>query len=96
MALVGRGSEGVGSGTRRRWQISPRGVGAVVLAGHGVTHLMGVALLWRLAEPGQLRSTDAHPAPGSVAGLEVTQACPVRVSRRASRTAYQEPTPRRL
>jgi hypothetical protein len=28
---------------------------------------MGVSLLWKLGEPGQLRYTDAVPAPGTVA-----------------------------
>lgn len=32
---------------------------------------MGVALLWHLAEPGSLRYADAHPIPGSAAGLVV-------------------------
>ena len=36
---------------------------------HGLIHLIGVALLWRLGQPGQLRYADAHPAPGSAAGL---------------------------
>jgi hypothetical protein len=41
---------------------------AAVIAAHGLIHLMGVALLWRLGQPGQLRYADAVPAPGSVAG----------------------------
>jgi hypothetical protein len=39
---------------------------AVVIAAHGLVHLMGVALLWKLGQPGQLRYADAVPAPGSV------------------------------
>jgi hypothetical protein len=37
----------------------------VVIAAHGLVHLMGVALLWRLGEPGQLRYADAVPTPGT-------------------------------
>lgn len=40
---------------------------AVVIAAHGLMHLMGVALLWRLGELGQLRYANAVPAPGSAA-----------------------------
>jgi hypothetical protein len=40
---------------------------AVVIAAHGLVHLMGVSLLWKLGEPGQLRYADAVPAPGTVA-----------------------------
>jgi hypothetical protein len=40
---------------------------AVVIAAHGLVHLMGVSLLWQLGEPGQLRYADAVPAPGTVA-----------------------------
>jgi hypothetical protein len=48
-----------------------RMVGAAVLAGHGLVHLMGVALLWRWGRPGGLRYEDVHPAAGSAAGLVV-------------------------
>ena len=41
---------------------------AVVIAAHGLVHLMGVALLWKLGEPGQLRYADADPTPGSATG----------------------------
>jgi hypothetical protein len=41
---------------------------AAVIAAHGVVHLMGVCLLSKLGEPGQLRYGDAVPAPGTVAG----------------------------
>ena len=40
---------------------------AVVIAAHGLVHLMGVSLLWKLGQPGQLRYADAVPAPGTVA-----------------------------
>jgi len=45
--------------------------GGVVLVGHGLVHLMGVALLWHLAEPGELHYADVHPAPGTLPGLLV-------------------------
>ena len=48
-----------------------RAIGALILAGHGLIHLMGVALFWRLSQPGDLRYTDTHPVPGSLAGLAV-------------------------
>ena len=44
---------------------------AVVVAAHGLVHLMGVALLWKLGQPGQLRYADAVPAPGTGAGYLV-------------------------
>lgn len=44
-----------------------RRASSVVLAGHGLIHLMGVALLWHLGQPGALRYADAHPDPGSPA-----------------------------
>ena len=34
---------------------------AVVIAAHGLIHLMGVALLWKLGQTGQLRYADAVP-----------------------------------
>ncbi len=42
---------------------------AIVLVVHGLVHLMGVALQWRVAEVGDLRYADAVPDPGSPAGL---------------------------
>ena len=45
--------------------------GAVVLAGHGLIHLIGVALLWRLGETAELSYADARPAPGSDWALAV-------------------------
>lgn len=44
---------------------------ALVLAAHGLIHLMGVALLWRIGEPGELRYTDVWPAAGSTPGFVV-------------------------
>src|SRR5690349_2690213 len=44
---------------------------AVVIAGHGLVHLMGVALLWKLGQPGQLRYADAVPAAGSTGAYVV-------------------------
>jgi hypothetical protein len=44
---------------------------AVVIAAHGLIHLMGVALLWKLGQPGQLRYANAVPEPGSVAAYAV-------------------------
>jgi len=41
---------------------------AVIIAAHGLVHLMGVSLLWKLGEPGRLRYADAVPAPGTAAG----------------------------
>lgn len=48
-----------------------RAAGGVILVGHGLVHLMGVALLWHLAEPGELHYADVHPAPGTIPGLLV-------------------------
>lgn len=48
-----------------------RRAGAALLLGHGLAHLIGVALLWNLGEPGWLRSVDLSPVPGSAAGLAV-------------------------
>ena len=44
---------------------------AVVIAAHGLIHLMGVALLWKLGQTGQLRYADAVPAPDTAAGYMV-------------------------
>jgi hypothetical protein len=41
---------------------------ATVIAAHGLIHLMGVVLLWKLGQPGQLRYVNSVPAPGSSAG----------------------------
>lgn len=48
---------------------------AVVIAAHGLIHLMGMALLWKLGEPGGLRYADAMLVPGSAAAV-------IRASRR--------------
>ncbi|MCW2678835.1 MAG: hypothetical protein JWM62_236 [Frankiales bacterium] len=42
-----------------------RRAGAAVLAGHALVHLMGVALLWRLGQPGALRYADVLPGAGA-------------------------------
>ncbi len=44
---------------------------AVVMAAHGLVHLMGVALLWKLGEPGGLHYSDVAPSPGTAAGYVV-------------------------
>ncbi len=44
---------------------------AAVLAGHGLIHLLGVALLWQWGQPGDLRYDDVSPAAGSLAGIIV-------------------------
>ena len=59
------------SGNHRGWARAAVTAAAVVIAAHGLVHLMGVALLWKLGEPGQLRYADAVPAPGSTAGYLV-------------------------
>ena len=48
-----------------------RAAGATVLAGHGLIHLLGVALLWRWGQPGELRYDDVSPAAGSLPGMIV-------------------------
>ncbi|WP_448617730.1 hypothetical protein [Geodermatophilus sp. URMC 65] len=50
---------------------SLRAVAALVLAGHGLIHLLGVALLWRWGQPGGLRYDDVSPAAGSLPGMIV-------------------------
>ncbi|MGY1821151.1 hypothetical protein [Geodermatophilus sp. SYSU D00079] len=52
-------------------QRSLRGAAALVLAGHGLIHLLGVALLWRWGQPGELRYDDVSPAPGPLPGMIV-------------------------
>jgi hypothetical protein len=46
-------------------------VGTVILVGHGLIHLMGVALLWGLGRPGALRYSDVRPAAESAWGVAV-------------------------
>jgi hypothetical protein len=53
---------------RRRLLLAPL---AIVLAAHGLVHLMGVSLLWRLGEPGELSYADAVPDPGTALGYLV-------------------------
>ncbi len=48
-----------------------RAAAATVLAGHGLIHLLGVALLWRWGQPGELRYDDVSPAAGSLPGMIV-------------------------
>lgn len=62
---------GTGSPTAGRSLRALRAVAAVVLVVHGLVHLMGVALLWRWAEPGELRYDDVHPEAGSTAAMVV-------------------------
>jgi hypothetical protein len=58
--------DGLQSG-HRAWARVAVIAAAVVIAAHGLVHLIGVSLLWQLGEPGQLRYADAVPAPGSAA-----------------------------
>ena len=51
-----------------KWAYAVVVAAAVFIAAHGLVHLMGVSLLWKLGEPGQLRYADAVPEPGTVAG----------------------------
>ena len=44
---------------------------AAVIAIHGLVHLMGVALLWRWGQPGELRYDDVRPDAGSTAATIV-------------------------
>lgn len=46
-------------------------VAAAVLTVHGLVHLVGVALLGRRAEPGELRHDDVRPEAGSTAAVGV-------------------------
>ncbi len=58
-----RGTTGQSGIALARW------AGGVILAVHGLIHLMGVALLWELGQPGELRYAEMSPVPGSVVGL---------------------------
>ncbi|SET60590.1 hypothetical protein SAMN04488546_2954 [Geodermatophilus poikilotrophus] len=40
-----------------------------MLALHGLIHLLGVALLWRWGQPGELGYEDVSPAAGSLPGM---------------------------
>ena len=63
---------GTGYSTAGRRSLRPlRALAAVVLVVHGFVHLMGVALLWRWGEPGELRYGDVRPEAGSTAAMVV-------------------------
>ena len=51
-----------------------RVLAAVVLVVHGLVHLMGVALLWRWGQPGELRYDDVRPEAGSTPAMVVGMA----------------------
>ena len=53
----------------RRSRKALRTLAASILVIHGLVHLMGVALLWRWAEPGELRYGDVRPEAGSTAAM---------------------------
>lgn len=42
-----------------------------VLVVHGLIHVIGFMLLWRIAQLGQLRYAGMHPTPGTAAGIAV-------------------------
>jgi hypothetical protein len=73
MQSLGGRISGAGQGTlvRRLWVRAAAVVAAVIIAGHGLAHLMGVALLWKLGQPGALRYADVVPAAGSTAAYLV-------------------------
>jgi len=48
-----------------------RPVAAVLMGLHGVVHLMGMQLLWKMGEPAQLTYADAVPTAGTTAGYAV-------------------------
>src|SRR3954449_4174570 len=48
-----------------------RAAAATVLGAHGLIHLLGVALLWRWGQPGELRYDDVWPTAGSLPGVIV-------------------------
>ncbi len=49
-----------------RWLRLPVGIALII---HGLIHLMGVALLLELAEPGDLTYAMARPEPGTMLGI---------------------------
>src|SRR5690606_2583961 len=49
-----------------RWLRLPLGIALII---HGLIHLMGVALLLELAEPGDLTYAMARPEPGTMLGI---------------------------
>jgi hypothetical protein len=50
------------------WERAVVPAAAIVMAAHGLVHLIGMILLWKLGQPGQLRYADAFPAPGTGPG----------------------------
>ena len=64
-------SRPAGYENHRGWARAAVVGGAVVIAAHGLVHLMGVALLWKLGEPGELDYAGAEPAPGTATGYLV-------------------------
>jgi hypothetical protein len=60
-----------GTPVRQPWVRAAAAVAAVIIAGHGLADLMGVALLWKLGQPGALRYADVVPAAGSTAAYLV-------------------------
>ncbi|WP_091445326.1 hypothetical protein [Geodermatophilus poikilotrophus] len=63
--MTDSGSLGARSGAHRLL----RAAAATVLALHGLIHLLGVALLWRWGQPGELGYEDVSPAAGSLPGM---------------------------
>ncbi len=63
----------VPTGGRRETTRSPtwRYAIAIVVVAHGLVHLMGVVLLWRLAQPAGLHYGQMRPVPGSTGGIIV-------------------------
>lgn len=48
-----------------------RPVAAVLMGLHGLVHLMGMQLLWKMGEPAQFTYADAVPSAGTTAGYAV-------------------------
>ena len=70
-ATVHRMTDSESPKVRTRGHRLLRAAAATVLAGHGLIHLLGVALLWRWGQPGELRYDDVSPAAGSLPGMIV-------------------------
>lgn len=51
--------------------VAIRLVFGLLLVAHGAVHTIGLALLWKLGEPGQLTYADGVPEPGTTAGYLV-------------------------
>jgi hypothetical protein len=60
-----------GTPVRQWWVRAAAAVAAVIIVAHGLAHMMGVALLWKLGQPGALRYADVVPAAGSTAAYLV-------------------------